>query len=286
MNRGTHFGGDQVIAGYDVQTYDDDPKPTPSSLKMIKRDDPIHAAAARIPNDLFLTSTLDLEDRIREKAKDGKFCATLGMVKVSYWAEYERCMTARNAFKTENVWKPLVSESWWKINVLQNPLKLAWVISPFPDRITVYQEMIQLGLKRMREILELPLQEEVKGIDMSEGVRKIVLVKKTNIPLVKEQRAILELLMNRADGAVVQRHQVVSKNLNLNVEQKAEKVALPEQELPSLPLNSPTLTLEQLDAYEAKLDSIHTKIKKIAESSGETLDANIVIAERHEEFKE
>jgi hypothetical protein len=165
---------------------------------------------------------------------------------------------------SESIWRSLVSERWWNAHIIKNSLNLAWIVAPPADESLVKREMLHLGLKRLREAMELPLREKVKQTVLEDGVRKTVYVWQTNVPLLKEIHNIVKTLQDRVHGAVTQQHSITQRNLNVNVSGGSE--ILPQVN------NAFELNMEQLDLYAEKLKLIEGRIKDIAESDGETYE--------------
>jgi hypothetical protein len=276
-----HTAGSGIATTYTVNSWDDNPEVTPSALTLIDKQEVFYQKAMALPPEYLILSEMALEEEIRER-KGGKFDKTLGMLKIAFWDEYSRAIHTKTSIKIPHVWRPLVSESYWKMNVLENKLNLAWLIHPFADENVVQREMLALGFKRLREALELPLLEKYNVVDTDEeGNRRKVILERPNVALLKEMHNIVKTLQDRVYGAVTQHHQVVSKNLNLNLAagpQPAEppkpvnpkvnealKGASKPAALPVVSLDSAAITLEQLEAYEKKLLSIEDRIADIVE---------------------
>lgn len=252
-------------AHFTPATWDDEDVPKPSCLEIIDNLDPIVETSKKIPHDLLYLSELSLEDKIRDR-DNGKIDRTLGLVKLMFWDEYDRAIYSRSAMNMDNVWKPLTSEAWWKINILKNPLNLAWVLTPPADQIIIKREMLNIGMARLREALELPIREKVKTtITGEDGEKKTVFIWQTNVPLLKEIHSIVKTLQDRVHGSVVQTHHVKSLNVNMGPGGKSMNMA-------NEVFASKSTSLEQLEEYEQKLLLIEQKLMDIVSHDGEVIE--------------
>lgn len=240
-------------------TWLDTGESSPSALSLIEEEDSVAIASKKIPAEYFIMSELALEEMIREK-DEGKFDRTLGILKILFWDEYRRALVTRNPIITEHVWRPLVSERWWAAHIIGNPLNLAWMLSPPADEAVIKREMLLLGLKRLREAMELPLREKKKIKVVEDGEKVDAFVWETNVPLLKEIHSIVKTLQDRVHGAVTQQHNIMQRSLSVSVKGGGEL-------LPQV-ADDFNLNMEQLDLYAEKLKLIESKMKDITESDG------------------
>jgi len=136
-------------------------------------------------------------------------------VKISFWNEFRRCQRVKQSHMVlSNIQFGVCSMSYWQKQVVGRPEILAWVITPPTAEILVWQELLELGHKKLRKVLKLPLVEKRYWKDKT---GELHCEKRTNVSLVKEIRAIVEGLQNRLHGAVVQRQEIQSKNVNISL---------------------------------------------------------------------
>lgn len=122
-------------------------------------------------------------------------------LRISFWREYEDSMINENSVMLmARVMRGICNLSIFKKRI-DDPLRLAYILTAPNDYVTEIEELLYRGLRQMREIMELPLY--MKNGDINSKLAGV------------KVRAI-EMLLDRARGAVAQR--IESKNLNWNVE--------------------------------------------------------------------
>ncbi len=97
--------------------------------------------------------------------------------------------------------------------VLKNPLMLAWVLMPPADLTLVQRDILYSGLALMRKAMKIRLVTTKETITISKGgveTRKIV--REPNVQGIAEVRKIVELLMDRVQGAVIQKVAIRSQS--------------------------------------------------------------------------
>lgn len=135
-------------------------------------------------------------------------------LKISFWNEYRRCQRqGKRAMVLNNIIYGVCGNWYWQNKVVKAPEVLAWLITPPTEESLVWQELLELGQNKLRKVLKLPLVEKRYWKDKTGEVH---VEKRTNVSLVKEVRAIVEMLQNRLHGTVVQRQQIESKSLSVS----------------------------------------------------------------------
>lgn len=146
----------------------------------------------------------------------------LERLKISFWDEFRLSQNQKRPMMMQNVLNGLCSKPYFYEKVVKDKLKLAWLITPPPEEILVQKQLIQIGLKRLQEVLELPVIEvtyrDLKGKQSNSPRFKTI--RKVNVPLIKEIRGIVEMLQNRVYGSVIQKQQIESKTLAVNLTDK------------------------------------------------------------------
>jgi hypothetical protein len=166
----------------------------------------VQAAIEALPREL-----LDLTERELLKSPDDVQLR----LKISFWNEFKRCQRLKiRPMVLSNILFGVCSPSYWQKKVVARQDVLAWLITPPADEVLVWQELLELGNKKIRRVLKLPLIEKRYWKDKS---GEVYCEKRTNVSLVKEVRAIVENLQNRLHGAVVQRQEIQSKSVNVNI---------------------------------------------------------------------
>ncbi len=136
-------------------------------------------------------------------------------LKISFWNEVRRAQRMKCEMVLTNVFYGVCSKSYWQKQVCPHPDILCWVITPPTTDLIVWQEILELGYRKLRRVLKLPLVEKRYWKDKSGEVH---VEKRTNVALVKEIRSIVENMQNRLHGAVVQRQEIQSKSLTVKVD--------------------------------------------------------------------
>lgn len=187
-----------------------------------------------------------IEATERELAE--KFCPTETHIrlKIAFWDEYRRASRDKRAvMKIGNAVEGVCSRKFFYERIIPDPLAVAWLITPPPSENIVQKQLLQIGMRRLQEVLELPIMEEFEVKDKK--TQQMRTVKKINVAVIKEIRAITEMLMNRVHGGVIQRAQVDQRSLNLNVD--AGKTADPQ-------LTSGEPSLEQIEKLISRIETV------------------------------
>lgn len=122
-------------------------------------------------------------------------------MRLAFWDEYAMAQDQKRPINIASVYR-LSSQMYFQRNILENPLKLAYILSPPQKYQYKMREMLDIAHKRMREVLTLPIIDR-KG--------------QPNTKLIGEIVKIAILLENRVMGAVKQQVEVRTKSLNVNV---------------------------------------------------------------------
>lgn len=166
----------------------------------------------RIPSDLLELSEEALKDRYRPSQ-------VFNQIRLSFWKEYDRVqMHGLNQMVMSNVYAGVCTHQYFYQKVVRSREAMCWILCPPTDYMLLMEESLMFGIDRLREILELPLYEDIyaKGDD---GELEVV-GKKINTSVGNLILKTVALLDNRVKGAVVQR--LETKSLNMNVEASAK----------------------------------------------------------------
>ena len=156
---------------------------------------------------------LETEDELCKKGKCNEYDELL---RHAFWLEYDRAIRSGNKMNPVSIFGGVVSRSTFFKEVIANTFRLAYMCTPPTDYNTRLEELLTLGLKQYREILTLP-NINAKGFVDSR--------------LVAVKQRIIEDVANRRRGQVIQRVEVQSKNLNVNVEHTTKHAAKTVEEL-------------------------------------------------------
>lgn len=139
----------------------------------------------------------------------------LRRLKISFWNEFRRCQRVKTpTMVLSNVLFGVCSQWYWQRKVVAYPDVFAWLVKPPTAEMLVWQELLELGQKKLRRVLKLPLVEKRYWKDRAGEVH---VEKRANVSLIKEIRTIVEGLQNRIHGSVVQRSQIEAKSLHMSV---------------------------------------------------------------------
>lgn len=212
-------------------------------LNLIKETPVLHSEIQKLPFDLIDLTERELERRCKPKREHR-------LLKISFWDEYRRAQRdEKNRFMVmENVYHGVCGRKYFYNHILRSPETLAWLITPPADEMLVQKELLRIGTKRLEEVLKLPFEETVyKTRPGRKGqAPQILEQKKVNVSLIKEVRAIVELLQNRVHGAVIQRAQ----NVNVNLTNQPPPV-------------EPDVTLEDLEKMAKELARLEQRAQVI-----------------------
>lgn len=111
-------------------------------------------------------------------------------IRLRFWDEYARAQDKGRRLFLADCIRGICSNDYWKYNIHGRPEKIAWIITPPVDYITNMQELLYLGLEEFREILTLPIVNDMGKADSR---------------LIAQKVKIVELLDARVKGAVVQK---------------------------------------------------------------------------------
>lgn len=204
-----------------------------SLMNLLKLCEEVTKAINNLPQELSELTERELEKKVKPN-KDHR------VLKISFWEEFRRAQRDRTKPRMimENIYHGVCARAYFYNNVIRNPPLLAWLVTPPTDEMLVQKELLRVGYKKLARVLSLPFSETLYKKDRNGEIYE---EKRTNVGLIKEVRAIVEMLQNRVHGAVIQRAQ----NVNVNIGDKPPQKTLPAE-----------VTLEQLDMLSAKLDKI------------------------------
>jgi len=134
-------------------------------------------------------------------------------LRLAFWHEYNQSQENGHSMRLANVYSPCCTKDYFYRVIFKQDSKLAWLINPPAEYQIQVEEMLHLGLSRLREVLELPIFQK-------RPVRGGKLVNEPNTKLISEMVKIVALLDNRVKGAVIQRMAIQQQSYNVNVNQE------------------------------------------------------------------
>jgi hypothetical protein len=130
-------------------------------------------------------------------------------LRIAFWDEYFLTVdTNGSRMRMEAVYARVCAKDVFYDRVA-NPLALAYICKPPQDYLYQMRSLLNLGLERFAEVLQLPLEHEGR----------------VDTRLIAEIVKIVTIVDNRVKGAVTQKFQIdsTSKSVNLNVDYEAPK---------------------------------------------------------------
>jgi len=83
-------------------------------------------------------------------------------LRVAFWNEYNRAQESNRKIYSVNITVGVCNRKYFENDVLTNPAKLAWILTPPTSYTNAMEEALITGIERMREILTMSL-ETAKG---------------------------------------------------------------------------------------------------------------------------
>ena len=156
----------------------------------------------------------------------------LALLRFALWQEYARAQDDGSRINLETVTKGICTLPYFYRRVLKAPIMTAWLVIPPHDYISLAKESLQLGMIRLREILDMPIYTK-------EG--------KPDTKVAGLMLKAIHLLDQRVHGSPTQRHEIKSLQVNANASMREVK----------------ELTAEaNMDEIEARLEKIRTVEQK------------------------
>lgn len=186
----------------------------------------IRQALVKVPTDCW---TLDDLPYMKKYSID----RITSVLRYSFWAEYHRAMEEDRPMVDTNIYAGICAKSsyYQRIKVGKN---IGYMLRPPANYIRSLEEIADIGLAKLREIMSAPILNG-KG-QMNTAAAKIML-------------QAFHMVDQRLKGAVAIKHEVLQKNLNVN--------------LGSMPTSSIALheKASNMDLLDAKIKSLEQKLK-------------------------
>jgi hypothetical protein len=154
------------------------------------------------------------ERKLRERLAEAKRRPTplTNRLRMKFWHEYDCAQAEQRMMKLVNVYNGICFHEHF-YQYMRDIHNLAWVMCPPANYLVVMEEALAFGIEQLRDILDEPMVDPK--------------TKKFNTTLADTKVKIVAMLDQRVKGAVVQRVEQTTKQMNLNVSVKtsADKVA-------------------------------------------------------------
>lgn len=187
-------------------------------------------------------------------------------LRLSFWDEYFIACDNESKMRVEAIYPRVCSREYFYKHFMQDPKRLAYMMRPPQEYMLRMRSILDLGIKRFEEILQLPLYDTRQT---KNGPVKVL-----NTKLIGEIVKITALVDNRVKGAVAQKIQLDTKSVNLNIDYEAPKShaeiekELKEVQRELLELGTPREQIEERIAFEGFTDESEV-IEVTASSSKE-----------------
>lgn len=142
------------------------------------------SAIQNIPESLLSLDYEELEELARPTEKDR-------LLKISLQGEIDRALTRGEAILNSNIVRGICNITHFNRNILTNPNKLAWMLTPSPKeemRLQLYSEVADL---RLKEILNSDITTSTGRLDANAAkivLQAIKLVKDRTMPIITRQQ--------------------------------------------------------------------------------------------------
>jgi hypothetical protein len=181
-------------------------------------------------------------------------------LRIAFWDEYFQAKDAGRAMVIPNVYVGICQKEYWYKYLLPRPHKVAWIITPPPEYTISMREIHDIGIRRMREVLQLPIKSK-KG--------------EPNTKLIGEMVKIFALIDNRVKGAVIQRLQVDQKTVNLHATIPERALTVGEVEREILEIENKIKALSSVNTNAMSMDEIKNA-RTVTEKGIDFLEAEAV----------
>lgn len=118
----------------------------------------LKSAIKNIPKQLINLSLIDLEKSFIPTDLDR-------IIKNDFWSEYQRARAVNKKMDLNNVYKENCSYTHWYSNIIGNPMRLLWILSPLNELTSEITSIKYLILSGAKEILDLPISDENGTLD-------------------------------------------------------------------------------------------------------------------------
>lgn len=176
-------------------------------------------------------------------------------LRMRFWDEYQRAQDNVKMIQGSRVYYGIVPKEWFERTYLANPEALAWIMLPPKNYIVAMQEILDKGFDRFREIVRYPITQKIPVFSSGKPVfdenGKMVFKEVPNTAVMKEIVHIVELILNRVQGAVVQK---------LAIKQQTETITLQGDPLANA-------SMETLEALESRLASVTNLLEGVSKKT-------------------
>lgn len=191
--------------------------------------------AHQMDPDLFGLVERDLFKKLR--ASERTPSSTDNRMRMSFWMEVDRAGNEGCDIDTSRIYSPVCSKQFFFQHYLNNPSRVAWMLTPVVGYEVKMEEALDFAMDRMRAFLEI--DPNPPG------------AKQPNIKLMELQAKIFAMIDMRLKGGHTQRTE--SKSLQVNISATEKQVAKVTQELSMEALEKRIRELDKRDLKSQNL---------------------------------
>ena len=143
---------------------------------------------------------------------------TVCRIRLNFWHEYQRAQENFGKMFNTNIARGVCSKEYLERYVFKDPKALAWILCPPTSYVASMQESLNIGLRKIRQILNLKIKDKSGKVDHKSA------------ELVLKAFALVDLRMK---GSIIQRHEIKSetKSLNIHMDQKKTHELMNQQDM-------------------------------------------------------
>lgn len=205
-----------------------------------KHNEAIYLVGSRIQASMLRVAGLD---STMDEKQLSKYCDPSDKVKairINFWNEYYTAIKEQRNMVMDRIYSGVCTHVTFYGPILRFDKPCMWIFRPMGNYDLVMEEQLHKGLKRIEEILDLPLHQNGK---ISTATATLIL-------------RTVQMVENRVKGAVTQKHE--HKNLNVTIaaenlmpkdlmELEAKIALLEGQPAPPTPQDAPQVTVLHAD---------------------------------------
>jgi hypothetical protein len=174
---------------------------------------------------------------------------TLSRLRLSFWNEYENAIQNNRKMSLGKILAGVCTDTVFRKSILDNPLKMAYILSPPKDYMVTVKEALDAGLDNVRAIVGA-------NVFLADG-------KTLNVKAAEVVLKAVALLDMRVKGAVIQRIDQRSVNLNVNKDVTPRSPSGLPQSLEELERQLDEIKLKMIrDVTQSRLPSAPIEIQK------------------------
>lgn len=151
-------------------------------------------AVKKIPKEFFEMSEHELELRLKP---DPVTCR----IRIAFWLEYDHAQANMRPMRMPNVYSGACHKVYFSQVICKDDERLAWILCPPADYMLAMRELLQLGVKQLRKIVNGNIVDEDGNIDTKAGE---LLVK------------VMQLADLKVHGSEIIRHKMETKAVHVH----------------------------------------------------------------------